>query len=41
MRIIKENDCNKCNEMLEHSFNVMKVIDMAKKSAGIVFKADK
>ena len=41
MRIIKENDRNKCNETLEHSFNVMKVIDMAKKSAGIVFKADK
>ena len=40
MRIIKENDHKKCNEMLEHSLNVMKVIDMAKKSAGIIFDAD-
>lgn len=40
MRIIKENDRKKCDEMLLHSLNIMKVIDMAKKSAGITFKAD-
>lgn len=41
MRIIKENDRKKCDKMLAHSLNVMKVIDMAKKSANIVFDADK
>lgn len=41
LKMIKENDRERCDEMLEHSLNVMKVIDMAKKSAGIVFDADK
>ena len=40
MRIIKENDRTKCDEMLRHTLHVMKVIDLAKKSAGIVFAAD-
>ena len=40
MRIIKENDRTKCDAMLRHTLHVMKVIDLAKKSAGIVFAAD-
>lgn len=40
MKIIQENDRSACDAMLAYSLNVMKVIDMAKKSAGIVFDAD-
>ena len=41
VKMIKEQDYESCYKMLEHSLNVMKVIDMAKKSAGIVFDADR
>lgn len=41
LKMVQENDRARCDEMLELSLKVMKVIDMAKKSAGIVFAADK
>ncbi|MGN1343093.1 MAG: Gfo/Idh/MocA family protein [Traorella sp.] len=41
LKMVQENNRERCDQMLEHSLNVMRVIDMAKKSAGIVFKADK
>ena len=41
MDVMKENDRQRCDEMLEHTLKIMKIIDMAKESAGIVFDADK
>ncbi|WP_294561971.1 Gfo/Idh/MocA family oxidoreductase [uncultured Traorella sp.] len=41
LKMIEEKDHESCYKMLEHSLQVMKVIDMAKKSAGIVFDADR
>ena len=40
LRMVKEKDYDGCYKMLEHSLNVMRAIDMAKKSAGIVFDSD-
>lgn len=41
LKMVQENDRKRCDEMLEHSLNIMKVIEMCKKSAGIIFDADK
>lgn len=40
MEMIRTNHLDQCYEKLEHSQNVMKVLDMARKSANIIFKAD-
>ncbi|MNW34949.1 1,5-anhydro-D-fructose reductase [compost metagenome] len=39
-RMIEENDLEEAARMLEHSENVMKVIEQAKKSANLVFGSD-
>lgn len=41
LAIIKNNDYECCYAMLEHSLNVMKVLDAARKDAHIVFDADR
>ncbi|MNC19572.1 1,5-anhydro-D-fructose reductase [compost metagenome] len=40
-RIISEKDWSKVTQMLEHSERVMRVIELAKQSAGLVFGPDK
>lgn len=41
LRMIEENDLEGCYQKLEHSLNVVKVLDAARKDAGIVFDADR
>jgi predicted dehydrogenase len=38
--IFTQQDFSKCHDLLDHSYSVMKVVEAARKSAGIVFSAD-
>jgi hypothetical protein len=40
-RMVRENDLETANRMLEHSRRVMEVVEQAKQSAGLVFGADR
>ena len=41
LKMVQENDRARCDEMLNVSLDVMKIIEKCKESAGIVFDADK
>lgn len=41
VKVFKEEDFTKCHQWLDHSLDVMKVLDSARESAGIKFPSDK